>query len=158
MGKELKIGEEAPDFELLDSNNEKLSLKGFRNKWIVLYFYPKDDTPGCTLEAIDFTKISDDFRKLNAVIIGVSADSVKSHCSFMEKHKLKINLLSDEEKKAIEAYGVWGMKTFMGRSFYGIRRSTFLINPNGKISRAWYDAKAKEHADEVLRTLKEIKK
>lgn len=157
MGKELKEGDRAPDFELANQDNEKVSLNDFRNRWVVVYFYPKDDTPGCTVEAVDFTKRTEEFKKFNAVVVGISADPVKSHCSFIEKHKLGITLLSDEDKKAVDAYGVWGLKFFLGRQFFGISRSTFLINPNGKISKTWYKVKAEGHADEVLRTLKAMK-
>lgn len=149
-------GTKAPEFNLPDQNNKNTSLKDFKGKWIVLYFYPKDDTPGCTVEAIDFTKGYDDFKKLNAVIVGVSPDDTKSHCAFINKHKLKITLLSDPEKKTLEAYGVWQEKSMYGRKYMGVARTTFLIDSSGKIVHVWEKVSVTGHMDDVKKKLVEM--
>lgn len=145
-------------FTLPDQNGKKVSLSGFKDKWIILYFYPKDNTPGCTVEAIDFTKYLPEFAKEGAVILGVSPDSIKSHCTFIEKQKLKIILLSDEKKEVLQKYKAWGKKKFMGREYVGVIRSTFLIDPKGEIVQEWRNVKVEGHAEEVLNTLKRLKK
>ena len=126
--KELHEGMAAPNFSLPNQDNKKTSLSEFKGKWVVLYFYPKDDTSGCTIEACDFTDSLKEIEKLDAVVLGVSADSVESHQKFIVKYKLKINLLSDEQHKVIEKYGAWQLKNMYGKEYYGIVRSTFLIN------------------------------
>jgi len=151
-----KEGTKAPSFTAKNQDGQKVSLKDFQGKWLVLYFYPKDNTPGCTIEAKDFTQLKKEFEKMNAVIIGVSKDSVKSHCSFIEKQGLKIDLLSDENQEMLESYKVWDKKKFMGREFMGIIRSTFLINSEGKIVAEWSPVKVNGHAQEVLDKLKEL--
>jgi len=151
-----KEGSKAPSFTVLNQGGEKVSLKDFQGKWLILYFYPKDNTPGCTIEAKDFTKLKKEFEKMNAVVVGVSKDSVKSHCSFIEKQELEIELLSDENQEMLEKYHVWGKKKFMGREFMGIIRSTFLIDPESKIRVEWSSVKVKGHAQEVLKKLKEL--
>jgi peroxiredoxin Q/BCP len=123
---------------------------------LVLYFYPKDNTPGCSTEAIDFTALSPQFQQLNAVIIGVSPDSEKSHCRFIEKHNLTIQLLSDTEHQLAEIYQVWGLKKFMGKEYMGIKRATFLIDPQGNIAYIWSNVKVKAHAEAVLKKLEEL--
>jgi peroxiredoxin Q/BCP len=123
---------------------------------LVLYFYPKDNTPGCSTEAIDFTALSPQFQQLNAVILGVSPDSEKSHCRFIEKHNLTIQLLSDTEHQLAEIYQVWGLKKFMGKEYMGIKRSTFLIDPQGNIAYIWSNVKVKAHAEAVLKKLEEL--
>ena len=123
---------------------------------MVLYFYPKDNTPGCTTEAIDFTALSPQFQQLNAVILGVSPDSAKSHCRFIEKHNLTIQLLSDTEHQLAEIYQVWGLKKFMGKEYMGIKRSTFLIDPQGNIAYIWSNVKVKAHSEAVLKKLEEL--
>ncbi len=151
----MKAGQKAPLFELPDQDGTRVALKNFKGKWVVLYFYPKDSTPGCTIEAIDFTKQLPKFKKAGVTVLGCSPDSEKSHCSFIEKQKLKITLLSDPEKEVIRKYGVWGKKKFMGREFMGVIRSTFLISPDGKIVYVWSPVKVNGHADDVLAKVKE---
>ncbi|MCW6038451.1 thioredoxin-dependent thiol peroxidase [Spirulina subsalsa FACHB-351] len=149
----LKIGEIAPDFSQNNAEGTITELKDFRGKWLVLYFYPKDNTPGCTTEAQEFSALVDEFLKLNAVVVGVSPDSEKSHCRFRDKHNLSVILLSDPEHKMAENYGVWQLKKFMGKEYMGIVRSTFLINPEGQIAQIWTKVKAKGHAQVVLDSL-----
>ncbi len=153
---ELKVGDKAPDFCLPDKDGNEVCLKDFRGKWVVLYFYPKDNTSGCTKEAIDFTEHLDEFASLNAVVLGVSKDSVKSHKNFAEKHGLKVTLLSDPEHKVIEQYGAWKLKKRYGREYYGTQRSTFLIDPDGVIRHIWPNVRVKGHVEAVLEKLKEL--
>jgi len=143
----LEVGQKAP---------ELAKLADFAGQWLVLYFYPKDNTPGCTTEAIDFTALSPQFQQLNAVILGVSPDSEKSHCRFIEKHNLTIQLLSDPDHQLAEIYQVWGLKKFMGKEYMGIKRSTFLIDPQGNIAYIWSNVKVKAHAEAVLKKLEEL--
>lgn len=150
------INQKVPAFTLPDQNGKTTSLTDFKGKWVILYFYPKDDTPGCTIEAIDFTKGYDDFKKLNAVILGVSPDDNKSHCKFIDKHKLKITLLSDTEKKMLEAYGVWQEKSMYGRKYMGVARTTVLINPDGKVAAFWEKVSVTGHMDDVKKKLMEL--
>ncbi len=154
----LKAGSKAPAFTLKDSDENKVSLKDFSGKWAVLYFYPKDDTPGCTIEAKDFSKQLPGFEGLGASVIGISADDCGSHKKFQKKHKLKITLLSDDKKTILKKYGVWGKKNFMGREYMGILRTTFLIDPKGKISRIWESVNPEGHAGEVKKILTEMSK
>ncbi len=151
------VGEKAPEFCLPDQDGKEVCLKDFRGKWVVLYFYPKDNTSGCTREAIDFTENLKDFEKLDAVVLGVSKDSVKSHKKFQEKHGLKITLLSDPEHRVIEAYGAWKLKKRYGREYYGTERSTFIIDPEGVIRHEWRNVKVKGHVGEVKETLKKLR-
>ncbi len=153
---ELKVGDKAPDFCLPDKDGNEVCLKDFRGKWVVLYFYPKDNTSGCTKEAVDFTEHLDEFASLNAVVLGVSKDSVKSHKNFAEKHGLKVTLLSDPEHKVIEQYGAWKLKKRYGREYYGTQRSTFLIDPDGVIRHIWPNVRVKGHVEAVLEKLKEL--
>jgi len=152
----MNLGEEAPDFCLPDYRGEKHCLKDFHGKWIVLYFYPKDSTSGCTREAKEFSEKKEEFENLGAVIIGISKDPPKSHARFIEKHNLKILLLSDENHGVIEKYGVWGKKKNYGREYFGTIRSTFLISPEGKIVHIWRNVRVKGHVDNVLKKLKEV--
>ncbi|CCI19561.1 putative peroxiredoxin ygaF [Microcystis aeruginosa PCC 9807] len=152
----LEVGQKAPEFATPNQRGEISKLADFACQWLVLYFYPKDNTPGCTTEAIDFTALSPQFQQLNAVIIGVSPDSEKSHCRFIEKHNLTIQLLSDTEHQLAEIYQVWGLKKFMGREYMGIKRSTFLIDPQGNIAYIWSNVKVKAHAEAVLKKLEEL--
>ena len=154
----LKINTKAPDFTLTSTNNTDYSLKKSLGKYVVIYFYPKDDTPGCTIEANDFNKLLPQFKKLNCEVFGISKDNLKSHDKFKEKYQLKFDLLSDEELTVLKKFKVWGKKKFMGREFMGILRTTFLIDKKGKILRIWENVKVKDHAKEVLETLKEIQK
>jgi len=146
----------APDFNLLDQEAKKHRLSDYLGKWVVLYFYPKDLTPGCTLEATGFSKLADKFEKLNAVILGVSADPVESHQKFCQKKKLKITLLSDPDKKVIKKYNAWGKKKFMGKEFEGVLRVTYLINPEGKIVKFYEKVNPINHPQEVLEDLKKF--
>ncbi len=149
----LKEGDPAPEFTAATSGGGKVSLADYKGRNVILYFYPKDDTPGCTKEACGFRDGFADFKKHGAVILGVSTDSGKSHDKFVEKYKLPFVLLADENKKIVEAYGVWGEKTFMGRKYLGTLRVTFLIGPDGHIKRIWRQVKPDEHAAEVLAAL-----
>ena len=149
----LKEGDKAPTFTVATSGGGKISLAEYLGKNVILYFYPRDDTPGCTKEACAFRDGFADFKKKGAVIFGVSPDSVKSHDKFVEKFKLPFTLLADEDKKIVEAYGVWGEKSFMGKKYLGVYRVTFLIGPDGKIKKIWPIVKPEEHAAEVLAAL-----
>lgn len=153
--KALKVGEKAPDFSLPDQSGKVLKLSQFKGKKnVVLYFYPKDLTPGCTQEACDFTAQKAKFAKRNTVILGVSFDDPKRHQKFIEKHRLKVDLLADTDKKVADLYGVHRMKSFMGRKFMGIVRSTFVIDKQGKIQAIFSPVKVKGHAEEVLEVLR----
>ena len=154
--KKMQIGDRAPDFTLKNQSEEDVSLSEYAGSWLVLYFYPKDNTSGCTLEAKEFTCLVDNFSDINAMVIGVSKDSIQSHNNFIAKHDLGIELLSDPEHEVMETYGVWQMKKLYGREFMGVVRSTFLISPEGEIAHVWYKVKAKGHAEKVLETLKEL--
>ena len=149
----LKIHSKAPSFQALSTSKDKYSLKDSIGKYIVLYFYPKDDTPGCTLETNDFNKLISKFKKLGCDVYGVSKDSLKSHNKFKEKYKIKFDLLADEDLKVLKKYKVWGKKKFMGREFMGTIRSTYLIGKKGEIIKVWDNVKVKNHAKEVLDTL-----
>jgi peroxiredoxin Q/BCP len=149
-------GDKAPAFCLKNAAEQQVCLKDFLGQWVVLYFYPKDNTPGCTLEAKDFTKELPGFEDLDAVILGVSADSCESHRKFIAGQKLAVTLLSDESHDTLNAYGVWGEKNMMGKKFMGTSRTTFLIDPKGKIAGVWYNVKAEGHAEEVKNKLKQI--
>ena len=154
----LKINSKAPTFVASSTTNNNYSLKDSIGKYVVLYFYPKDDTPGCTIETNDFNKLLSNFKKLDCEVYGVSKDNLKSHDKFKEKYKIKFDLLSDEDLKVLKKYKVWGKKKFMGREFMGIIRTTFLIDKKGKILKVWENVKVKDHAKEVLDTLKNIVK
>ena len=155
MNKKLAKGDIAPNFELLGSDGLTYSLDSFKEKILVLYFYPKDNTSGCTTEAIEFSGLVDEFTKIGAVVVGVSPDSVKSHCNFIEKNSLKILLLNDGDKKVSEAYGAFGEKKMYGKPVMGIIRSTFIIK-DGKIAASYYNVKAGGHAKNVLEDLKTL--
>ena len=146
----------APIFKSISTNKIDFDLKNFSGKYIVLYFYPKDDTPGCTIETNDFNKLLPQFKKINCEIFGISKDSLNSHKKFKKKYGIKFDLLSDENKEIIKKYKVWGKKQFMGREFMGLIRSTFLIDKKGKIIKIWKNVKVKDHAKEVLETLKDL--
>ena len=149
----LKVGDVAPPFTVATSGGGRLSLADYLGKNVILYFYPKDDTPGCTKEACAFRDNFADFKKRGAVVLGVSPDPVKSHDKFVEKFKLPFTLLADEDKKIVQDYGVWGEKSFMGRKYLGVYRVTFLIGPDGKIKKIWPAVKPDEHVEEVLAAL-----
>ncbi len=152
----LEIGIKAPEFCLPNQDNTEICLRDLSGKWIVLYFYPKDNTPGCTTEACDFTEAMPDFEDLDAVILGVSPDSPKKHTNFIEKKDLKITLLADEEKELCNSYDVWKLKKFMGREYMGVVRTTYIISPDGDIVAAWDKVRVKAHVEAVKEKLKEL--
>ena len=151
----LKVGDKAPEFTLASSAGENISLKDLKGKSVILYFYPKDDTPGCTKEACDFRDKSKEFEKMNAAILGVSFDDLDSHGKFVRKYQLPFPLLSDEKKEVAKAYGVHKLKSFLGKSYWGIERTTFWIDPQGKIARIWPKAKVENHIPEILEAIRE---
>ncbi len=152
----IRIEDLAKPFCLPDGDGKPFCLKDALGKWVVLYFYPKDDTPGCTLEAIDFTKSLEGFSELNALVIGISPDSQKSHCDFRDKHNLKIMLLSDVDHGVLETYGVWKMKKLYGKSHHGVERTTVLLDPKGIVRAIWHKVKVPHHIEAVLEKLKEL--
>ncbi len=151
----LDVGKKAPDFSLLNQDEKKISLKDYLGQKVVLYFYPKDDTSGCTKEACSFSDDLPKFNKIDAAILGVSPDSVKSHKKFSEKYKLKFDLLADEEKLVLEKYGVWKEKSMYGRKYMGVERTTFIIDEKGKIKKVFNKVKVEGHNKEVLEALKD---
>ena len=146
----------APLFTLQSTNEFEYSLKNSLGKYVVIYFYPKDDTPGCTIETNDFNKLLPKFKKLNCEVFGISKDTLESHKKFKKKYNIKFDLLSDIELTVLKKYKVWGKKKFMGREFMGILRTSFLIDPKGKVLKIWENVKVKDHANEVLETLKSL--
>jgi len=152
----LKEGKNAPDFKLLANNRQTSSLNDLKGKNIVLFFYPKDNTPGCTLEACGFRDSFKEIESLGVVILGISPDSVKSHENFINKFKLPFPLLSDDEKEMCKAYGVWIEKSMYGRKYMGVARTTFIINKEGKIAKIFDKVKPQDHNQEVLAALKEL--
>jgi thioredoxin-dependent peroxiredoxin len=151
----MKEKELAPNFKIPSSNNEEFELKNNKNNFLIIYFYPRDNTPGCTNEAKDFSKLYKEFKKLNCEIFGISKDSIESHKKFISKFKIPFQLLSDEKIVALKKYRAWGEKSMYGKKFMGIKRTTVLISPKGKIIKIWNNVKVKEHAKEVLSCLKE---
>jgi len=152
----LTIGDKAPEFNLPDQKGSLHSLKDQKGKWTLLYFYPKDDTPGCTIEACTIRDNYPAFKKLGITVFGMSEDPVKKHEKFSEKYDLPFTLLSDEEKETLKAYGVWGKKKFMGREYMGVSRESFLIDPKGKIAKIYEKVKPAKHAEETLEDLKTL--
>lgn len=152
----LRIGDRAPDFCLSNKDEKRVCLEDYFGRWVVLYFYPKDQTPGCTKEACEFTERLEDFTSMNAAVLGVSTDSAASHRKFAEKNKLTIELLSDTGHEAIAAYGAWQPKKLMGREFLGTVRSTFIIDPKGRIAHVWPSVNPWGHAGEVRQKLAEL--
>jgi peroxiredoxin Q/BCP len=152
----LQPGDRAPDFTLPRDGGDSLSLRDFKKRKLVLYFYPKADTPGCTTESIAFSGLKSAFARAGTDIVGVSADPVKAQDKFRDKHGLKVALASDEEKKMLGAYGVWGEKSMYGRKFMGVRRTTYLIGPDGRIARVWENVKVPGHAEDVLAAAKAL--
>ena len=153
----LKVSDKAPPFSLPDQNDRTVSLAGLKGKWVVLYFYPKDNTPGCTTEACEFTRDQADFSGLDAEVLGVSPDSTKSHRKFIQDHSLGITLLSDPEHEVLDSYGAWQKKSMYGREYMGVMRSTFLINPQGKIARIWPKVSVTGHVEDVKKELAGLK-
>lgn len=152
----LNIDTKAPEFCLPNQDDVEICMRDLKGKWIVLYFYPKDNTPGCTTEACDFSDALPDFNDLNAIVIGISADSTAKHRNFIEKKDLSITLLSDENKSMLQEYGVWQLKKNYGKEYMGIVRSTFIINPEGVIKALWEKVKVKDHAKEVREKLESL--
>ena len=152
----IKVKAKAPNFKLPSTNGDIFELNKLKKKNIILYFYPKDDTPGCTLETKDFSKLNSIINKKNTIVYGISKDSMESHLKFKKKYKIKFDLLSDVDLKVIKKYGVWGMKSFLGKKYKGVVRSTFLINSNGKIHKIWSNVRVKDHAKSVLEEIKNI--
>ena len=154
----LKVNSKAPVISTPSTSKKNYSLKDSFGKYVVLYFYPKDNTPGCTIETNDFNKLLTNFKKLDCEVYGISKDSLESHFKFKDKYKIKFDLLADENLKILKKFKVWGKKKFMGREFMGTIRSTYLIDKKGIIIKAWDNVKVKDHAKEVLKTLKSITK
>jgi peroxiredoxin Q/BCP len=152
----IKENSRAPNFKLPSSNNKDFELNKSLKKFLVIYFYPRDNTPGCTNEAKDFSKLNKEFKKLNCEIVGISKDSIESHKKFIIKFKIPFQLLSDEKIIALKKYKAWGEKSMYGKKFMGIKRTTVLINPIGKIIKIWNNVKVTDHAKEVLNFLKEV--
>ena len=154
---ELRVGAEAPNFCLPNKDNKEVCLKDFKGKYVVLYLYPKDNTPGCTKEAIGFTGILPELQKLDTEVLGISPDTPESHAKFIEKKNLKVILLSDVDKKVIKTYGKWGRRKFRGKEYFGVKRSTFLINPEGFIAHIWPKVSVKGHPEEVKQILEDLR-
>jgi peroxiredoxin Q/BCP len=152
----LNVGDTVPDFCLPNQDEEEICLRDIKGKWIVLYFYPKDNTPGCSTEAQDFTAALKDFEGLDAIVLGISPDSPKKHRNFIEKKELKITLLADEEKEVCQLFGVWQLKKNYGREYMGVVRSTFIIDPDGKIAAKWEKVRVKGHVEAVKEKLAEL--
>lgn len=152
----LELGTKAPEFCLPNQDDEEICLRDIKGRWIVLYFYPKDNTPGCTTQACGFTEALPDFTALDAIILGVSPDSPEKHRKFIDKKALKITLLADEEKELCNLYKVWQLKKFMGKEYMGVVRSTFIINPDGEIAAVWTKVRVKNHIEEVREKLQEL--
>ena len=152
------LGKAAPGFSLPDQDGKMHALKDYAGKWVLLYFYPKDDTPGCTIEACTIRDQFKDFKKIGAEVIGISTDSVKSHKKFALAYELPFTLLADENKEMVGEYGVFGEKKFMGRTYMGVSRTSFLVDPKGKIAKVYEKVKPLAHATEVIADLKELAK
>jgi thioredoxin-dependent peroxiredoxin len=152
------VSQSAPEFSLLDQEGKEHSLRDYRGKWTLLYFYPKDDTPGCTIEACTIRDQFKDFKRIGAEVIGISIDSVASHKKFATGYKLPFTLLADENKEVVGRYGVFGEKKFMGRTYMGTKRTSFLIDPKGNIAKVYEKVKPLKHAAEVIADLKELTK
>ncbi len=152
------VGKKAPAFTLPDQDGKMRKLSDYAGKWVLLYFYPKDDTPGCTIEACTIRDQFQDFKKIKAVVLGVSTDSVKSHRRFVDAYELPFTLLADEDKKLVAKYGVWGEKKMMGRTYMGTKRTSFLIAPDGKIAKVYENVKPPVHASEVIADIREFSK
>jgi peroxiredoxin Q/BCP len=153
----VEAGDAAPEFCLPSSDGKEICLRSLQGRWVVLYFYPRDNTSGCTREALDFTAAQETFRALGAEVLGVSPDSPASHRRFSEKHDLKIGLLSDIDHRVMELYGVWAIKRNYGKERYGVIRSTFLIDPEGRIAEIWRSVKVKGHVETVINSLKNLR-
>lgn len=155
---EIEVGKKAPEFKLLNQDEKEVTLKNIEGKWVVLYFYPKDDTPGCTLEACDFRDNFRQFESMNATVLGVSADSPESHRKFIAKHSLNLTLLSDPDRAVMEKYGAYGVKKSGGKETKGVIRSTVLIDPKGNIAHHWPSVTPSGHAEQVRKTLEDLQR
>jgi thioredoxin-dependent peroxiredoxin len=153
----VKAGDKAPDFSLTDQDDKAARLQDYKGKWVVLYFYPKDDTPGCTTEACEFTAAVEDLGVLDAAVLGVSPDSPASHRKFAAKHGLKVRLLSDPQHQVLEMFGAWQEKSMYGKKYMGVKRSTFLIDPQGKVAFVWPEVSVKDHVEAVRQKLTELR-
>ena len=154
----VKINQQAPDFCLQDKEKQNICLNNFKGKWIILYFYPKDNTPGCTLEAINFSRKKPEFENLNTVVLGISPDSCESHQEFSDKHNITVALLSDPTHEVLKLYDVWKPKKLYGKEFLGVVRSTYIISPQGRIQHSWTKVKVPGHIETVLQKLTELQK
>jgi len=154
----VEINTQAPEFCLQNQESEPVCNTDYKGNWLVLYFYPKDNTPGCTLEARNFTLYEDDFKQLNAKVIGISPDSCDSHKKFAEKHDLTVTLLSDPSHEVLEQFKVWKPKKFMGKEYLGVNRTTYLIDPDGVIRHVWNNVKVQHHIEDVIEKLKETQR
>ena len=152
----LEVATQTPDFCLANQDEEEICFRDIKGKWIILYFYPKDNTPGCTTQACGFTEALPDFTALDAIILGVSPDSPKKHRNFIEKKNLGITLLADEDKELCKLFGIWQLKKFMGKEYMGVVRSTFIINPEGNIVATWTKVRVKNHVEEVRAKLEAL--
>ena len=153
----LEVGDKSPHFCLPNQDDIEICLKDLIGKWVILYFYPKDNTPGCSNQACDFTESVEHFEDMDAIILGVSPDSTKSHRNFIEKKELKITLLSDSDKETHKEYSAWGMKKNYGKEYEGVIRSTFIIDPKGLIAGSFYNVRAKGHVDRIKKEFEKIK-
>lgn len=152
----IAVGQKAPTFRLQDQRDDAVRLTDFKGRWVVLYFYPKDDTPGCTTEACEFTSGIRGFTQLDAVVMGCSPDTTERHRQFIKKYKLKVRLLSDPTHAVMEKYGAWGEKVLYGRKSIGVKRSTVIVDPNGKVAHHWRSVKSAGHADKVKEKIAEL--
>lgn len=150
------VGSHAPEFSLSDHQGTPVTLQSLRGTWAVLYFYPKDNTSGCTMEAVEFSALLEQFQQLNARVLGISPDSVKSHCKFRESKSLTVTLLSDPNSEVLSRYGAWKQKSMYGREYMGVERSTVLVAPDGMVAFHWAKVKAAGHAQQVLEKLREL--
>lgn len=153
---QIAVGSKAPEFSLFDQNNKEHELADYKGQWVLLYFYPKDDTTGCTKEACGIRDSFPNFKKMQAVVLGVSIDGVESHARFVKKYKLPFTLLADTEKKVVNSYGVWAEKSMYGRKYMGTLRTSFLIDPEGNIAKIYQKVKPEQHADEVLQDIEQL--
>ena len=153
----LQVGQAAPDFTLSDQFGKAHHLAAYRGQWVLVYFYPKDDTPGCTKEACGIRDRFAEFQNIKAVVLGISTDSVESHKKFADKFQLPFPLLADTQQQVVQAYGVWGEKQFMGKTYMGISRTSFLIDPKGRVAKMYPKVKPEEHTEEILRDLAQFK-
>jgi thioredoxin-dependent peroxiredoxin len=154
----VQVNKLAPNFKLPDQDNQSHQLSDYKGQWVLLYFYPKDDTPGCTTEACSLRDNLPRFNNIKAVVLGISTDSVASHKKFADKYRIPFTLLADENKQVVQQYGVWGEKKFMGRTYMGILRTSFLIDPQGKVAKIYEKVKPAVHAEQVLDDLEQLKK